>query len=54
MGDFDYPCEDDGWGGLEWQGWMIIGPLAEKALPVRSGNGSGSGEKIGVRTIPGL
>jgi len=30
MDDFDDPCEDDGYDGLEWQDWMIIGPMAEE------------------------
>ena len=30
MDDFDDPCEDDGYDGLEWQDWMIIGPLSEQ------------------------
>lgn len=29
MDDFDDPCGDDDWDGLEWQDWMIIGPLSE-------------------------
>ncbi len=29
MDDFDDPCKDSGWDGLEWQDWMIVGPLSE-------------------------
>lgn len=29
MDDFDDPCEDGGYDGLEWQDWMVIGPLSE-------------------------
>lgn len=29
MEDSDDPCEDGGFDGLEWQDWMIIGPLSE-------------------------
>ena len=29
MDEFDDPCEDCGYEGLEWQDWMIIGPLSE-------------------------
>ena len=27
--DFDDPCEDGDYDGMEWQDWMIIGPLSE-------------------------
>lgn len=30
MDDADDPCEDDGYGGLEWQDWMVLGPLSEQ------------------------
>ena len=29
MDDFDDHRKDGGWDGLEWQDWMIIGPLPE-------------------------
>ena len=28
--DYDDPCKDGGYDGLEWQDWMIIGPLSEQ------------------------
>ena len=30
MDDFDDPREDGSYDGLEWQDWMIIGPLSEE------------------------
>lgn len=29
MDDFDDPCEGGDYDGLDWQDWMIIGPLSE-------------------------
>jgi len=35
MDDFGDPCEDGGYDGLEWQDWMIIGPLSEELAKER-------------------